>query len=396
MQDNIDYQNVFDISEIISKSFKGKLTLEEEKILTNWFELDTRNKYLYDRLSKKYNSGTLESITYLDKNLAWQKVSKHIENKSHPKYLKYAASFIGISLLAGSLYYFQNFSRSTLYTNSNTVVEKFDSKAQKNGVILTLADGKQLNLISDDVFKWTDTDNSNIKKNDNGSLSYGRSNGIEKELKYNSVRTPRGTTYQIILPDETKVWLSSDSYLKYPVSFIGSERRVQLVGEAYFEVSKDVQKPFYVDANQTEIKVLGTHFNVSAYNDDRSVHTTLVEGSVKVKNNSNEIILKSGEEVVDSFGNGGKLKVEKADLELNLAWKNGLFIFRDEPLGQIMKRIARWYDVDVVFEQESFRNIPFGGKFSKDNTLDELLNSMSLTGVIKFKKDERRVTIMAK
>lgn len=209
---------------------------------------------------------------------------------------------------------------------------------------------------------------------------------------YNTVSTPKGGEYQLTLPDGTKVWLNSMSTLKFPVVFAGNERKVELTGEAYFEVAKDKTKPFFVQAKDTKVQVLGTHFNISAFADETEVRTTLLEGSVKVDRGMKTIVLVPGQEASASDSKVG-FTVREADLEKVMAWKNGYFVFRDEPLESLMKRISRWYNIEVDYKGDMGSNT-FGGKFSKNSTLSELLRSLELTGTVKFKTQERRVTVM--
>ncbi|RXK83397.1 FecR family protein [Filimonas effusa] len=209
---------------------------------------------------------------------------------------------------------------------------------------------------------------------------------------YNSITTPRGGQYQVILSDGTKVWLNAASVLKYPAAFPAKERTVELSGEAYFEVARNSKSPFKVQVKGTTVHVLGTHFNINAYNDEKHVKTTLLEGSVKLTSKKSEVLLKPGEQGIVS-ASSADFDVERVDLDEVVAWKNGFFVFNNEDIHSIMKRISRWYDVDVEFADD-FRNKNFGGTVSRFNDVSLVLRALELTGSVHFKMEGRKIIVM--
>lgn len=231
----------------------------------------------------------------------------------------------------------------------------------------------------------------------------GVNNPLKHELVVAAISTPRGGTYQILLPDGTRVWLNAETSLKFPTSFQGTaDRRVELSsGEAYFEVSKDKQHPFVVVSNGQEVKVLGTHFNINSY--DAEVKTTLFEGSVNVRQllpkggrgagNGNlkekGIVLKPGEQ---SLVYQNTLKVYAADVEAAQAWKNGNFLFRAESIESIMRKISYWYDMEVVYVEPKSRE-KFTGLVARNRKLSEILKLLELSGQVKFRIEGRRVYV---
>jgi transmembrane sensor len=196
----------------------------------------------------------------------------------------------------------------------------------------------------------------------------------------------------VVLPDGTHVWLNSASSLSYPVEFAGNERRVKLTGEAYFEVAKNKDKPFYVNSNNVQVRVLGTHFNISAYNDDDELKATLLEGSVQVSKNNSQSLLKPGQQAVINNG-ADMIRVSQANINEVMAWKNGYFIFNDDNIATILKKVSRWYDVDVE-QRGNFEGQHFGGTFYRTKGIDELLKNLEKIGKVHFKITGRRVTAM--
>lgn len=218
-----------------------------------------------------------------------------------------------------------------------------------------------------------------------GQLVYTKAGGNNQVAKtaitYNTMATPRGRQFQMKLPDGTEVWLNAGSSLKYPTAFIGKERRVEITGEAYFEVAKNPNMPFRVAINDhTDVEVLGTHFNVNAYNDESSINTTLLEGIVKVHFNSQDQLLKPGQQS-QVFNTTDKVKlVSDADVNAAVAWKNGSFSFNNATLTDLMRQLSRWYDIDVEYKGA----IPadtFSGEIDRTLTLDQVLKGLTKTRI---------------
>jgi transmembrane sensor len=256
-----------------------------------------------------------------------------------------------------------------------------------------------MQVILDDAKNGNISQNAGIKvnKTGNGVLVYhfnknisGKNTAAPSEI--NTITTPRGGQYQIELEDGTIIWLNAASSIKFPQVFTDKNRQVELSGEAYFEVAKNKVKPFIVKANGTQIRVFGTHFNVNAYTDNSSIATTLLEGSVSMTYAGATVMLKPGQQGVTSK-TGLPIKAGFVDTEEVTAWKNGLFIFHDQTIANIMKQVSRWYDVDVEYK-DGAQNKEFGGTISKYKNITELLNNIQLTQTIHYKLDGRRVIIM--
>ena len=265
----------------------------------------------------------------------------------------------------------------------------------RNKATLTLSTGEVISLEGAKNGELANSGNSSVQKIDNGQIVYNTlsgSNEVMKEPVYHTLATPKGGEYQITLPDGTKVWLNSYSSLSFPEAFSGQERRVKLNGEAYFEVAKNKDKPFYVSVNDVTIRVLGTHFNISAYRDDKEITTTLLEGSVQVAKNNKQNILKPGQQAIVA-STSDVIAVSEARIKEVMAWKNGYFIFNDEDIFSIMKQISRWYDVEVEYKGD-FGGQRFGGTFYRSKSISELLRHLERIGKIHFKIDEGRITVM--
>jgi ferric-dicitrate binding protein FerR (iron transport regulator) len=209
----------------------------------------------------------------------------------------------------------------------------------------------------------------------------------------NTITTPRGGQYQVILEDGTKVQLNAASSIKFPEFFNGANREIELDGEAYFEVAKDKAHPFIVKANGTQVQVFGTHFNINAYSDNPDITTTLLEGSVKMSKGTAAVMLLPGQQGIVNQ-NGSSIKVSQADIEANMAWINGFFIFHDQNIINIMRQVSRWYDVDIQYQDAEVQENEFGGTISKYKDIKELLDNIKLTGSIHYKIEGRRVIIM--
>jgi len=212
-----------------------------------------------------------------------------------------------------------------------------------------------------------------------------------QQVSYNTLTTPKGGEYQVVLADGTKIWLNAASSITYPTAFNNKERRVKLSGEAYFEVTKDAHKPFYVNTENGQIRVLGTHFNISAYPDDEITSTTLLEGAVLVTKNQSSSLLKPGQQANISY-QSDYIKVTEAKIDEVMAWKNGYFIFDEDNIASIMKKVARWYDVDVQYSGPVDYQ-KFGGTFHRSKSIAELLQYLEKIGNIHFLITGRRITV---
>jgi len=287
-----------------------------------------------------------------------------------------------------------------LLFNKNTVkqVAKTATPALKNDVaapsgnkaVITLANGKQITLDSARNGTLVREGNVAVEKLADGEIAYNALQQSQGEIQYNTLTNPRGSkVISLTLSDGTKVWLNSGSSLKYPTAFAANERNVEITGEAYFEVTHNATMPFKVKKGTAEVSVLGTHFNVNAYDDEPTLSVTLLQGSVKVSIGSRSVIIKPGQQATainplairPTQGREKGLPVNsEVNLEQVMAWKNGLFVMNKTSIGTIMRQIARWYDVDVTYTS----GIPAGrisGDIPRTMDLSKVLEVMELSGV---------------
>jgi transmembrane sensor len=271
-------------------------------------------------------------------------------------------------------------------------VIKHDIAPGGTKAVLTLANGVKVILDSAKNGLITTQGNTKIMKLANGQLAYRSTNADSAAVTNNTMTTPKGGKYDLTLSDGTKVFLNAASSITYPTRFSGKNRKVSITGEAYFEVAKNPKMPFIVLANGTETQVLGTHFDIMAYQDEPFIKATLLEGSINFRTPHSEVHLNPGQQaVLPEFSD--RISVQDANMEVALSWKNGYFIFQDEDLHSIMRKVARWYDVEVVYDAD-LKNLSYGGSISQYKNISDLLKVLQSTGTVHFKVEERRVIVM--
>lgn len=260
--------------------------------------------------------------------------------------------------------------------------------------VLTLTDGSTIILDSANGGIIASQGSSKVTNLD-GQLSYNTdASQMNAAVVYNTITTPKGGQYQLTLADGSKVWLNSTSSLRFPTSFQGEKREVELTGEGYFEIAHNAAAPFTVKVNDTEVEVLGTHFNINSYSDEPTLKTTLLEGSVKVKKNGQFVYLHPGQQaIVDP-----KEKNIKIDFNVNIeeviAWKNGKFLFHGADIPTIMRQVARWYDAEVVIEKTPSE--PISGGLSRSENVTQLLKILEATGKVHFKINGKQIIVTTK
>ncbi|WP_316791306.1 FecR family protein [Pedobacter frigoris] len=269
----------------------------------------------------------------------------------------------------------------------NSTDDRIYVEAGKNTATLTLANGKAIAL--SDAKSGLVIDAGKLTYDDGSSVSAALGVHNDNENAMLSISTPKGGTYEIVLTDGTHVWLNADSKLEFPAKFSSARRLVKLSGEGYFEVAKNKQSPFRVLTKAQEIEVLGTHFNVDAYDNEKSVKTTLLEGLVKVSANGVDKLLDPGFQAVNT---GERISIAKVDVNAAVAWKNKQFVFESENIKSIMRKVERWYNVEVVYTDDVSEET-FSGGVSRFDNLSEVLKSLESTGNVSFKVKGRIVYV---
>lgn len=299
-------------------------------------------------------------------------------------WMRYAAAVLLMAGLIGVLYISLT-KESTEIAQADQLPGGKEVQPGKNGAVLVLADGSQ--LVLDSLRNGiVASQNGSTAVLQNGQLAYDADSAAAGSISYNTLSTPKGRQFQLTLPDGTKAWLNAASYIRFPTAFAENERKVEINGEVYLEVTKDATRPFRVNVpGRAEIEVLGTHFNVSAYDNDRAVNTTLLEGSVSV----NGVKIKPGQQALVA---GGETVVGKADVNRAVAWKNGLFNFEGASLEEVMKQLERWYDIEVVYAG-GIPDIVFGGEMTKNISLQGLLIVLEKSDV-NFRLEGRKLIVL--
>ncbi|WP_177192341.1 FecR family protein [Chitinophaga arvensicola] len=347
----------------------------------------------------------LHQFYQIDETAAWNDVWQRIGQESpktspaiRPIWIRRTAAAAAVLLLVGLGTGWWLHRKTVINSTIPPMASLGDTNVVPGGnkATLQLADGSVIVLDSAANGALSQQGNTLVRKEKEGALSYeSLSPRPDTALVYNKVSTPRGGQYQVVLPDGTKVWLNAASSLRYPTAFNGNERSVELTGEAYFEVAANATKHFKVTVASSQhtpmqLEVLGTSFNIQAYGDEPVQAATLVTGKVNVVAGDQQALLIPGHEALLTR-HSNRMQVQAADLDATLAWKNGLFYLQDANITDIMRQIARWYDVDVVYEGA----IPqqFVGKIPRSMNLPDVLKILESTGWVHFRVEGKKITV---
>lgn len=399
------------IAELLHKHLQNNLTPAEEQELMQYVKSEEFDEVFKQKISEYWQTGEGDrslpadkQLIILDKILFSEQTTTQLlqktttpANKRLRKWM--AAAAIGLLLTGGSFFYLQ---KQTVKAPPPAIASQVikDIAPGKTGAILTLADGSTIVLDSAKQGALAKQSGTRIVKTAPGALTYDETDHPDAaEIAWNTITTPRGAQYEVVLPDGTRVWLNAATTLKYPVAFPeGTDRKVILSGEAYFEVNSNAQAPFKVAVhtqhdNDGEVTVLGTRFNIMAYDDEAAVRTTLLEGAVMVSRSGNSKKLTPGQQAIFPVETTGSILVENTDTEIAIAWKKGFFRFDHRQLPAIMRQISRWYDVDIAYEGK-IPDIVFGGGIDKNLPLSRILSALEKYG-IRFETNGRKINVLA-
>lgn len=386
------------ISYLLKVYSDGKATTEEEQDLFKWVargEKEAPIKKHIEVLVSSYNFN--EVVPTVDWEHLYQNIIEEKNNRNFQPALRKMiwprwAAAAAVLLILGTGYYFLNTTHKEQKNLSSIEQPKIDDISAPNTVnaVLTLSNGQKVILDSTGNGMLAMQGSVKIVKLANGQIVY---QGTNNETQYNTLSNPRGSkVVNVTLADGSKVWLNTASSLRYPTAFRGSERKIEITGEAYFEVAHNPNMPFIVRKGRTTVKVLGTHFNVNAYDDENSMKTTLFEGRVSVRDNSGlqSKVIKPGEQA--QVEKNGEIKLANSvDLTNVLAWKNELFSFKDADIESIMREVSRWYDVNVVFEKHVSEK--FYVEVSKSTNISSFLQMLEATKAVRFQMKGNTITV---
>lgn len=372
---------------LIEKYLKGTSSREESAWLEKW--LDSRSEFSDwswkdDNHKEEFQQEIFDNID--------DKIIRTLPRQDKRRVYSYQRAVAALLILGLSFgFWFISENKKEIELVDLTIAVSPGTKA----ATLQLGNGEVIYLDDREEGLLRQLDNVEITKGAGGSIHYNASEAVASHrVVENTLFIPRGGQYRITLPDGTIVWLNSETKLIFPTRFVGKERKVKLIGEAYFEVAKNISQPFIVESGGMEILVTGTEFNVSAYEGASEFFTTLIEGSVEIHNNGKENIrLTPGQQAYQRAGSM-EIQKRKVDVHAIISWRRGYFSFDYQSLEEVMNEVSRWYDIEYTIVGKARRVEKLGGTFSRDKSLDEFLNYLEQLVDVKINREERRVILM--
>ncbi|HWK05563.1 MAG TPA: FecR family protein [Puia sp.] len=389
------------IPDLIFKELRAEINDSESRELKEWVSQSNEHRIFYEKFisEEKLHAEMIEFYEF--KKNVFEKICREIPALRPPvvplfskRIWSYAAAVIFLVLIGGGGYWWMHRSSEAPVAGGQDLPKhlKNDVSPGGNKAVLTLADGSRIVLDSAHNGVLSQQGNSKVQKLDSGQLAYNTLHEKPAGIVYNMLATPRGGQYQLVLPDGSKVWLNATSSLRFPTSFTGKDREVELTGEAYFEIKGNKAMPFKVKVSRDmEVEVLGTHFNIMAYEDESAIKTTLLEGAVRVTKGGTSKMVKPGQQV-QLNGKGELDVVGDVDVEEVVAWKNGYFQFHIADIETVMRQLTRWYDVDVSYEGKKPEG-HFLGEISRNNNLSDVLKMLELNGV-HFRVEGKKLIVL--
>lgn len=386
----IDIKKIDKIVNLLLTERKRVLTDDEKLELDEWLKEKPGNQMLYNSLKKEENiRSKLKTLNKYNQDNAYAKFIRQIKGTGNLKirqFLRYAALLIPFLFVIHVIY------QKTFNVESETEMQS-EIYPGTSKAILELANGSIVNLETNDK-QITEYDGT-VVQNTQKKLIYksAEKKQAPEKIQYNTLTIPRGGEYQLSFPDGTKVWLNAETVLKYPVTFPKEIREVFLQGEAFFEVAKNANCPFIVHISGLEVNVLGTSFNIRAYQDEKEITTTLVSGAISLINagNGNEFNLTPSEQAVVS---GQETHVKKVDVHPFIAWRNGRILFDEKTLEEIFSELSRWYNIEVDYADEDLKKLKFNIDVERYSEFNRILEILELTKKVKFKINGNKVIIL--
>ncbi len=378
-----------DIARLIAEELAGTIDERDRAVLTRWLDEDERHWKEYTNILESLKTG---NEVWKDQERGrqimesrWRTVKSHTIRKTVRwiTWSKYAA--VILLFVSMGIFWFVNEKKQEVENVTVAKIEHGSMKAQ-----LVLANGRKVDLVPETNLQLEEEGGTRILTLDNMVKYSGMDSlvGQSAEVKYNTLIVPRGGEFSLELADGTRVWLNTESKLRYPVAFTGEERRVEMDGEVYFEVAKNREKPFVVTVNGVDIRVLGTSFNVSAYQEE--VVTTLVEGKVQLKRGDEQVVLSPNQQAIWS---DDKFKVKQVDARNYVLWKEGIFYFEDVDLETILDDMARWYNVTIFYVNPTLKKMKFSVEIKRYEDINEILRRIEQTKRVKFEIKDRTINV---
>lgn len=378
-----------DIARLIAEELAGTIDERDRAVLTRWLDEDERHWKEYTNILESLKTG---NEVWKDQERGrqimesrWRTVKSHTIRKTVRwiTWSKYAA--VILLFVSMGIFWFVNEKKQEVENVTVAKIEHGSMKAQ-----LVLANGRKVDLVPETNLQLEEEGGTRILTLDNMVKYSGMDSlvGQSAEVKYNTLIVPRGGEFSLELADGTRVWLNTESKLRYPVAFTGEERRVEMDGEVYFEVAKNREKPFVVTVNGVDIRVLGTSFNVSAYQED--VVTTLITGKVQLKKGDEQVVLLPNQQAIWS---DDKFKVKQVDARNYVLWKEGIFYFEDVDLETILDDMARWYNVTIFYVNPTLKKMKFSVEIKRYEDINEILRRIEQTKRVKFEIKDRTINV---
>lgn len=377
------------IAKQLLKYLQGNCTKNEIERIESWLEKPT-NKEFFEKFKDSTASNIITKQS-IDLSKARTAINKEFNAKRKIKtnrYLWLSAASILIFFAISSMFIVNSYKTDNAITS---IAHTVNINPGKNKAILRTSEGKKIIIKNGLPLKdIKEKDGTTITMKDN-SLTYRKNTNSSSKIAYNTIEVPRNGEFSFVMSDGTKVWLNSDTKLRYPVAFRGKERKVYLEGEAFFDVTKNKNKPFIVKTGDSHVKVLGTTFNVRNYENEDRV-TTLVEGKVEINDccNNRRIITPGQQATIKDNG----IEVRNVETIYYTAWIDGFFIYKDTKLDLILKQLSRWYNFEYFYQNKDIANETFTARLKKYEGVDKIFNILEQTGKVKFRQRGKSVIIM--
>ena len=380
-------KNIYDDASLIKKSLIKDLSDKEQKELDQLLD-DQSLQDVYKELSARgYLKKQFMEYEKYSSQKAYREFKERRGHSGRIRIVRWVAVVAAVWVLALGVTLWMTFGKKENVAPL-PVASKIIPAGEKKAT-LTLADGTEVH-VEEITAQILQEKGMNIEYR-NGEIVYHKSEEKTTEVVYNKLEVPRGGECMIKLDDGTKVWVNAETKLKYPVAFVGDRREVVLEGEAFFDVAKN-EKPFIVKTSFGDVRVLGTAFGISAYASESESYTTLVRGKVSVEREGiKPVVILPGEQVVTS--KDGKMIKQQVDVEEFVGWKDGIYVFKEKSLGEIMKTLERWYNISVDFQEKSLVDLPFTGNLKRYDDINVFFDALTRTGDMKYRVEGNQVIL---